>query len=67
MDEPINDTYEITEEQVQAMLFANACPNNVGVVCVKNERKPGQCKRCGWNPLVTNQRKRRIRKEFSKN
>lgn len=60
-------TYEVTDEQIKEMLFCNACKYNDGVVCVKNERKPGQCNFCGWNPVVTNRRRRIIRKEFSKN
>lgn len=33
-----------------------------GVACEAVSRKPGECERCGWNPLVSRRRLWRMRK-----
>lgn len=55
--------YEVTDEQIQKMLFANCCKYNEGVSCPKESRKPRQCSLCGWNPTEAKRRIKRIRKE----
>lgn len=50
----------VTQEEIDALTFQNACNFTVGVVCFNKTR----CEKCGWNPRVSRRRIRKIRKEL---
>ena len=61
----MEEDFYIDGDDIQDFLFVNVCSYNEGVSCVKKDRTPYQCEKCGWNPKVANRRKRKTRKEFS--
>ena len=58
--EPV--VFHVTQEEIDASKFENCCKCNIGVVCF--DRHEYNCNKCGWNPVVSRRRIRKIRKEL---
>lgn len=49
---------------VVGVAFKDCCMHNMNISCPKNDRKPGACNKCGWNPAVAIRRMQKTRKEL---
>lgn len=58
--EPV--VFYVTQEEIEKAKFDNPCRYNVEIACL--DRDEYNCAKCGWNPIVSRRRIRKIRKEL---